>query len=90
MGAKKFGMFLEGRKIKFFWRDIPGFCWDIPAAPEKFEKKKFVFNFWPLAKPVCWIFEINGSNIGPSGFHSKEAENADQKMRKMEDAAHWL
>ena len=21
------------------WRDIPGFCWDIPAVPEKFEKK---------------------------------------------------
>ena len=33
--------------VKLFGRDIPGFCWDIPAAPEKFEKKKFVFNFWP-------------------------------------------
>ena len=48
VGAKKFGMSLETKEIKLFGRDIPGFCWDIPAAPEKFEKKKFVFNFWPL------------------------------------------
>ena len=48
VGAKKFGMSLETREIKFFWRDTPGFCWDIPAVPEKFEKKKFVFNFRPL------------------------------------------
>ena len=46
-------------KIKLFWRDIPGFCWDIPAAPEKFEKKKFVFNFWPLVLRVfLCIFDI--------------------------------
>ena len=50
MGAKKFGMPLETREIKLFGRDITGFCWDILAAPEKFEKKKFVFNFWPLWK----------------------------------------
>ena len=48
MGAKKFGMSLETQGIKLFWRDIPGFCRDIPEAPEKFEKKKFGFNFWPL------------------------------------------
>ena len=35
-------------KSNFFWRDIPGFCWDISAVPAKFEKTKFVFNFWPL------------------------------------------
>ena len=50
MGAKKFGMPLETREIKLFWRDIPGFCWDIPEAPEKFEKKKFGFNFRSLYK----------------------------------------
>ena len=38
-------MFLEAREIKLFGRDIPGFCWDIPAAPEKFEKKKFGVQF---------------------------------------------
>ena len=30
------------------WRDIPGFCRDIPEAPEKFEKKMFGFNSRPL------------------------------------------
>ena len=33
-----------------FLAGYPGICWDIPAVPEKFEKKKFVFNFLPL---VC-------------------------------------
>ena len=32
VGAKKFGMSLETREIKLFWRDIPGFCWDIPVT----------------------------------------------------------
>ena len=38
----------EAQGIKLFWRDIPGFCRDIPEAPEKFEKKMFGFNIWPL------------------------------------------
>ena len=29
VGAKKFGMSLETREIKLYWRDIPGFCRDI-------------------------------------------------------------
>ena len=37
-GAKKFGMSLETREIKLFWRDILGFCRDIAAVPEEFEK----------------------------------------------------
>ena len=44
------------REIKLFGRDIPGFCRDIPGVPEKFEKKKFVFNFRSLtvaATPPC-------------------------------------
>ena len=56
VGAKKFGMPLETREIKLFWRDIPGFCRDIPpSAPKKFEKKKFGFNFRSLQKltPHC-------------------------------------
>ena len=48
VGAKKFGMPLETREIKLFWRDIPGFCRDIPGVPEKFEEKKFGFNFRSL------------------------------------------
>ena len=50
LGAEKFGMSLETRETKLFWRDIPGFCQDIPEVPEKFEKKKFVFNFRSLSK----------------------------------------
>ena len=48
VGAKKFGVSFETQGNQTFWRDIPGFCRDIPAAPEKFEKKKFVFNSRPL------------------------------------------
>ena len=40
VGAKKFGMSLETWEIKFVWRAIPGFCWDVPEVPEKFENKK--------------------------------------------------
>ena len=39
VGAGKFGMSLKTRESKLFWWDIPGFCRDIPEAPEKFEKK---------------------------------------------------
>ena len=45
VGAKKFDTSLETSEIKLFGRDIPGFCRDIPGAPEKFEKKRFGFNF---------------------------------------------
>ena len=48
VGAKKFGMSLETQEIKLFWRDIPGFCWDIPVVPEKFEKKRFVQFSFPI------------------------------------------
>ena len=46
-----------GRKVRYvprnqgnqtFWRDIPGFCRDIPEVPEKFEKNEFVFNLSSL------------------------------------------
>ena len=50
VGAKKFGMSLETQGIKLFWRDVPGFCRDIPEAPEKFEKKMFGFNSRPQLK----------------------------------------
>ena len=47
VGAKKLGMPLEARETKLLWRDIPGFCWDIPGGPDKCVKKKFVFDFGP-------------------------------------------
>ena len=43
-------MSLETQGIKLFWRDILGFCRDIPEAPEKFEKKMFGFNSRPLKR----------------------------------------
>ena len=45
-------MSLETQGIKLFWRDIPGFCRDIPEAPEKFEKKMFGFNSRPLNEKI--------------------------------------
>ena len=67
-GAKKFDTSLETREIKLFGWDIPGFCRDIPEMPEKFEKKKFVFNFRSLLISLE-IFNLDVSNspqkIGP-------------------------
>ena len=56
VGAKKFGMSLETQGIKLFWWDIPGFCQDIPEAPEKFEKKMFGFNSRPLIRKLFLTF----------------------------------
>ena len=39
VGAKKFGMSFQTSDSKLLWRDIPGFCWDIPGAPESSRKK---------------------------------------------------
>ena len=44
-GAKKFGMPLETRENKLFWRDIPGFCRDISGATESSRKKKVCVQF---------------------------------------------
>ena len=62
VGAKKFNTSLETREIKLFGRDIPGFCRDIPGAPEKFEKKKFGFNFRSLLR------EAHGGGTNPRHF----------------------
>ena len=68
-GGQKFGMSLETQGIKLFWRDIPGFCRDIPEAPEKFEKKMFGFNSRPLGKfrksalPLKYAQKIDVANV---------------------------
>ena len=69
VGAKKFNTSLETREIKLFGRDIPGFCRDIPEVPEKFEKKKFVFNFRSLLK----LLNGYGTFLEPSSA-SQESE----------------
>ena len=48
VGAEKFDMSLETKEIQLFGWNIPGFCRDIPEVPEKFEKKKCVFDFCSL------------------------------------------
>ena len=42
-GAKELCMSLEPREIKLFWRDIPGFCRDIPAVPENLREIRKIF-----------------------------------------------
>ena len=64
VGAKKLSMSLETREIKLFWRDIPGFCWDIPAVPEKFEKKKSLCSIVGHLKKSTQI----GRELSPSNF----------------------
>ena len=54
-GPKKFGMSFETQGNQTFGRDVPGFCRDIPELPEKFEKRKFVFNFWPIKVTKKWL-----------------------------------
>ena len=52
-----FGMSFETQGNQTFWQDIPGFCRDIPGAPEKFEKKQFVFN----SRPQSNLQELSGT-----------------------------
>ena len=39
VGTKKFGMSLETWETNFFLQGVPGFCWDIPGAPESLRKR---------------------------------------------------
>ena len=68
VGAKKFDRSLETREIKLFGRDIPGFCRDIPGAPEKFEKKKFGFNFRSL---MLVISSQDSPDLGIENSHKR-------------------
>ena len=66
-------MSLETREIKLFGQDIPGFCWDIPAVPEKFEEKRFVFNLWPLCFAASTGVSLIGRHYpGPFSMTTKE------------------
>ena len=60
VGAKKFGMSLENREVKLFWRDNPGFCQDIPAVHEKFEKKVCVQFLVPKYGLLCFFYMFEG------------------------------
>ena len=73
VGAKKFDMSLETRETKPFWRDIPGFCRDIPEAPQEFEKKMFVFNFWPLLISMGAKIITLQNVIAPNSYRDQNA-----------------
>ena len=45
-------MSFETQGNQTFWRDIPEFCRDIPAVPEKFEKKVCVQFSFPIATDI--------------------------------------
>ena len=45
MGAKKFGKPRETQRKQTFRRDIPGFGWDVPGVPEKFQNKRVSVQF---------------------------------------------
>ena len=72
VGTEKFGMSLEARETELFWRDVPGFCGDIPEVPEKFEKKMFVFNFRSLknSRPKSSAFLSNFKILNPKHFQA--------------------
>ena len=47
-GAKSSARPSKHSETKLLIWEIPGFLPGYPGEPEKFEKKEFVFNFWPL------------------------------------------
>ena len=57
-GPKKFGFPSKLRETKLFGRISWDLCRDIPEVPEKFAKKKFAFNVWPLAMGVYAFDEV--------------------------------
>ena len=82
VGAKKFDTSLETREIKLFGRDIPGFCRDIPGVPEKFEKKKFGFNFRSLnmSAPNSQFHKHCGQ-IGLHPMNCTQSKTTKQKIK---------
>ena len=68
VGAEKFGVSLEARQTKLFWRGIPGFCRDILEVPEKFETKKklcsiFIpYNLVSLRLPTSSVKKLRSIN----------------------------
>ena len=73
VGAEKFGMSLETRETKLFWRDIPGFCRDIPegGVPEKFEQKNVCVQF---------SFPTKLATNNPPHFHSPKFKAHHQEL----------
>ena len=79
VGAKKFGMSLETQGIKLFWRDIPGFCRDIPEAPEKFEKKNVWVQFLAPRKTTPGKLHLHLNCFRKKGSFQKSPFSRDSR-----------
>ena len=86
VGAEKFGTSLETRETKLFWRDIPGFCRDIQEMPEKFEKKKFVFNF----RSLIYSVEVNDLRWAKSRQSYRRIASESYRRDSKIASVHWL
>ena len=89
-GPKKFGMSLETREIKLFWAGYPGLLPGYPGSIRKFEKKKFVFNFWPLHlskkyrnTPPIYIAIIRTHWIGANPEKNKFSKLSGSALKKI-------
>ena len=62
-GPKSSVCLSKPRKIKVFWRDIPGFCWDIPGRARKAWEKKSLcsilvpYSLWGIPKVKIETFK---------------------------------
>ena len=73
VGGKEFGMSFETQGNQTFWRDIPG-------VPEKFEKKRFVFNFRPLKSPAISIQPASDLKSQPQKYIIFKGLSEPQKL----------
>ena len=87
VGAKKFGVSFETQGSQTFWRDIPGFCPDIPGAPKKFEKKEFLFNFWSPVECRKWGFKICSSQGRSTRGRTLKHANERKRVQKSANAS---
>ena len=63
-GPKSSVCSFETQGNQIIWRDIPGFCQDIPGAPEKFEKQKLC----SICVPYYWLLTLTEHQIDLTFF----------------------
>ena len=98
LGGEKFGMSLETRQIKLFWRDIPGFCRNMlearksrspkaghnKAGRSDFRNQRFEPDTAKMRKmrTVSVTPEKQGSEGIPQSENAENAENAESADTK--------
>ena len=72
MGYGSFTLRGGGQKVQYVprnegnqtsWGDAPGFCWDIQAVPQKFEKKRVCVQFLAPKRGVLAKVVSTGSSV---------------------------